>query len=164
MRENETFRKSQASGPKKFLYTGPRKDSGDEDQWNFAPKAFCNSNNNKPVDLAGVWSIQRNVSLKNGSGLQASSSLPYNSNRSFYSRHGGIKDSGKDTTAPSAGIGGKQETLTWTGARGSSYPTFGQNSRSTSSPTSNQANRGYGSRPSSNHFNHLNWQPDENEF
>lgn len=47
-----------------------------------------NSGNSK-FELDGVWSIQRNVNIGGGVKQPKAESLHYNTNKGYYSRHGG---------------------------------------------------------------------------
>ncbi|XP_071113343.1 uncharacterized protein C11orf97 homolog [Haliotis cracherodii] len=100
-------------GAKKFLYTGPKsKEHAEEDQMNFAPRKNSSSSPSA-IDLDGVWSIKRNV----GIGTAQQDKLNLNANKSFYSRHGGMKDSSASCSMPGAVGDGM-----WTpGRRGYSY-------------------------------------------
>ncbi|XP_052810825.1 uncharacterized protein DDB_G0283357-like isoform X2 [Mya arenaria] len=97
-------------GAKKFLYSGPKKNTDVEDDlpWSFNSKPQKNNNSgvngSSKLDLDNVWSIQRNVNV-GGVKKQprADQSLTYNADKAYYSRHGG----GKDTDEFGSSFGGQ---------------------------------------------------------
>ncbi|XP_076466361.1 uncharacterized protein LOC143297771 isoform X4 [Babylonia areolata] len=87
-----------SGGTKKYLYTGGRRET-EEEQSTFIPKTIDSKPiPGVPVDLNGVWSIQKNVSLVSHSS-RAPDRLNHNVNKGFYSRHGGMKG-GKNAKPP----------------------------------------------------------------
>lgn len=87
---------SQAGGAKKFLYTGPKKGNEEEEDdlpWNFNSKNQKQNNTGNQLgskfELDGVWSIQRNVNASGGVKQPKADSLHFNTNKGYYSRHGG---------------------------------------------------------------------------
>ncbi|XP_045195264.2 probable cyclin-dependent serine/threonine-protein kinase DDB_G0292550 isoform X1 [Mercenaria mercenaria] len=107
MKSNDFTPSNEKGGAKKFLYTGPKKGNDDDDDdlpWNFNAKKQSSTGNQtgSKFELDNVWSIQRNVNINGGVKQPKAESLHYNTNKSYYSRHGGgSKD--KDEFGPSFG-------------------------------------------------------------
>ncbi|KAK7107404.1 uncharacterized protein C11orf97 homolog isoform X2 [Littorina saxatilis] len=150
-------------GAKKFLYKGPKQQGEEEEeQWTFTPKAHVRSAG-VPVDLNDVWSIQKNVSL-GGLAPRAAERLTHNAGQGFYSRHGGIKDAGKNAKPPEK----TDVTSAWVPSQGRSFsysytanPTANDDS---SSIASSRVSRGYHSNPSQRRFDNHGRPIDENDF
>ncbi|XP_067676004.1 uncharacterized protein C11orf97 homolog [Haliotis asinina] len=128
-------------GAKKFLYTGPKsKEHAEEDQMSFSPRK-SSSSSPLALDLDEVWSIKRNV----GIGTAQQDKLNLNANKSFYSRHGGMKD----PTATSPMAGALPDSMWTPGRRGYSY----------SSGTNVKDTQGQSSQGQTN-----KWAHDEHDF
>lgn len=175
MKENSEFYQRQAEtrfafsqiakgGAKRFLYTGPKRELEDGDQWSFTPR-HQQSTPSIPVDLTNVWSIQKNVSL-GGHKPMASERSSQLTTKSFYSRHGGLKDNEK-LKKPAE----KSETgAAWTSAQGSNFSYSFNGGRdgtgSTNRTGDSSVNQGYRAdlSPRSHRFEQSRPPLDENDF
>ncbi|KAH3738328.1 AAC-rich mRNA clone AAC11 protein-like isoform X2 [Dreissena polymorpha] len=103
MKNSDTNR----GGAKKFLYSGPKKSQEEDEKnpWTFNTKAQKPNNavnGSSKVDLENVWSIQRNVNVGVAKSPK-SDTLTFNTNKSYYSRHGGGNKDKDDFGTPLAG-------------------------------------------------------------
>lgn len=115
MKENSGYHQH-PGGAKRFLYTGAKKETEEDDQWSFAPKHQPEVKPSLPVDLNNVWSIQKNVSL---GGLKplGSERVSQSTTKGYYSRHGGMKETGKLQKPPEK----SEASTTWAPAQGTSF-------------------------------------------
>lgn len=125
---------SPSGGAKKFLYAGPKK--GDEDDnddlpWNFNSKKPSNTGGgaSSKFDLNDVWSIQRNVNIGGVPKQPKAEALHYNTNKNYYSRHGGTSKDKDEFTASLGSSTARNDNFGNTDASGKTWTSGNQTSR-----------------------------------